>query len=82
MFIINLILLWNILLSQQTLIQYQSYYYGKTENLDHSTRELVCKNQDLDYIKSLQNNKEVIVCCQISKDGLNHIDSCENFLAV
>ncbi|MBI2043299.1 hypothetical protein HYT25_02840 [Candidatus Pacearchaeota archaeon] len=80
--IANLVLLFGILNSQKILINYQSYYFEKTENLNHQERELTCKNHDLDYIKSLQNSKEIVTCCQLNvEDGAKHIDFCENILA-
>ena len=77
--IANSIILFGILNSQRILVNYQNYYFDKTENLNHQERDLICRSHNLTYIKTLQNNKEIVTCCQLTEDGgLKHFESCED----
>jgi hypothetical protein len=57
------------------------YYTFKNKIRNHNEREMICKTGDLVYIKSLQRNKEIVTCCELTEEhGVKHITYCEDIL--
>ncbi len=58
------------------------YFNQKNIIRNHDVREIMCNTGDnLIYIKSVQINKEIIICCEVQEDhGVNHIVYCEDIL--
>ena len=58
------------------------YYDSKYSIKNHDERERICDTgENLVYIKSLQTNKDIVVCCELGKEhGVDHIIYCEDIL--
>lgn len=59
-----------------------AYFNVKYTIRNHDERKMICDTgENLVYIKSLQTNKNIVTCCELTKEhGVDHITYCEDIL--